>query len=81
MTIQRADANHRQTENPLFVENFRAVAAEADAVVVIRVTVVSFRIRIDDLIGTEVPRKESILSDNINYIVNITKYLVCSPLI
>ena len=59
MAIQRADTDHRQTENPVLIEDFGAVAAETDAVVVSGVAVVSFRVRIDDLIGTVVLRKES----------------------
>ena len=74
MTIQRADADYGQTENPLFVENFRAVAAEANVIIVTRVAVVSFRVRIDDLVDAEHLRKESVLRGNTNYIVNITKY-------
>ena len=74
MTIQRADADHRQTENPVFVENFRAVAAEADFVVVTRVVVVSFRVRIDNLVDAKHLLEESVLRGNTNYIVNITKY-------
>ena len=74
MVAYCANTDDCQPENPVLAEDFGAVAAEANIIIVTRVAVVSLRVRIDDLVDAEHLRKESVLRGDANHVVNITKY-------